>query len=1058
MSEDDTLKTIRIVAFSGKPEDWNRWSKTFLAVTTARGMREVIKPTKPEEDQDEDQNDRVYSELMLACRDDVTFGIIEESISENFPEGDARIAWKKLCDKFEPKSGMMKVQLKSEFQQSKLVNMEDDPDVWINKLELIRRRLKVLKISIEDDDMILHILNNLPKEYATTIEICEEDLSINKLDLETLRARLRSKYQRYQREKTESKTEPVALIGQRQYKGLGCNHCGKPGHASKDCWELEENKKKKEEYQKKRQGNNNNGGNNNNHNNNGNNNRNNNRFQQNNNNNNRRNWNGPRCFNCNQLGHKADRCDQPKKNDNNNNKDGNKVAMRAVNKDFILMGMGENGKIKSNTWILDSGASGHMTNSLEGFITLKPEQRRITVGNGTKMAVVQSGSWKGMFKNTKGEYQPIVLQPVGYVPELICSLFSMTTALSENWKSKGNKNGITLMKDSIEITFGKRVDSVLGFLFSAEFMTSNNMAMVSLKQNKTMTYKQAHLILGHIGEDKVRATAAKFGWNLTTNNCICEGCAITKAKQKNMNREAENKSTTPGERLMIDTSSIKDPKGKETGKFWLLIVDKATDMKWSYFIKNKDNQVSIIVEFIKHQRHLHPKAGTFICCDNAGENLTLEKECKREGLGVQFEFTSRYTPQQNGKVERSFATLFGRMRAMMITAGLDQDKRYELWTEAASTATKLSNKVVDNKNNKSAQEKYYGKKEKSDANKLKSFGELGIVTDKPGAGIKNKLSNRGRICMFVGYAKGHAENVYQMYNLQTKKILLTRDIIWTKRFYGSQKGKTSTQFFIKIELEEKKKQNQIEETVSHGTEEINFVNKANDNSLDKLDMAHQELMNVRFEKDKTKEKLGRELRGLRSYNNPGRLELEDQALFCFNVIDDKGEQEEPATFQEAWYHNDPVEREKWRQSIRLEFRQMIRNGVWRNKGTNSLPANRKGIGTKWVFKKKKNGVYRSRLVAKGYDQIAGVDFQYNFAPVTSEVTLRILLVTWIVNNLFAEIADVQTAFLHGDLEEEIFIKIPPGYKEFLAETNETIDEQFLKLEKSTYGLVQAARS
>jgi len=123
-----------------------------------------------------------------------------------------------------------------------------------------------------------------------------------------------------------------------------------------------------------------------------------------------------------------------------------------------------------------------------------------------------------------------------------------------------------------------------------------------------------------------------------------------------------------------------------------------------------------------------------------------------------------------------------------------------------------------------------------------------------------------------------------------------------------------------------------------------------------------------------------------------------------------------------------------------------------------LPPGRKGIGTKWVFKKKKNGVYRARLVAKGYNQVAGVDFQYNFAPVTSEVTLRILLIMWVVDNLFAEVADVQTAFLHGDLEEELFITLPPGYKEYLAEQNETMDGKYLKLEKSTYGLVQAARS
>ncbi len=62
---------------------------------------------------------------------------------------------------------------------------------------------------------------------------------------------------------------------------------------------------------------------------------------------------------------------------------------------------------------------------------------------------------------------------------------------------------------------------------------------------------------------------------------------------------------------------------------------------------------------------------------------------------------------------------------------------------------------------------------------------------------------------------------------------------------------------------------------------------------------------------------------------------------------------------------------------------MIQNGVWRKKGLNNLPYNRKDIGTIWVLKEKKNGVFPARLVAKGYDQIAGVNFQYIFALVTS---------------------------------------------------------------------------
>ncbi len=55
----------------------------------------------------------------------------------------------------------------------------------------------------------------------------------------------------------------------------------------------------------------------------------------------------------------------------------------------------------------------------------------------------------------------------------------------------------------------------------------------------------------------------------------------------------------------------------------------------------------------------------FIRCDNAGENGTLKKQIDNDGRNIKFEFTARNTPQQNGKVERAFATLYCRMRAMM---------------------------------------------------------------------------------------------------------------------------------------------------------------------------------------------------------------------------------------------------------------------------------------------------------------------------------------------------------------------------------------------------------
>ena len=82
---------------------------------------------------------------------------------------------------------------------------------------------------------------------------------------------------------------------------------------------------------------------------------------------------------------------------------------------------------------------------------------------------------------------------------------------------------------------------------------------------------------------------------------------------------------------------------------------------------------------------------------------------------------------------------------------------------------------------------------------------------------------------------------------------------------------------------------------------------------------------------------------------------------------------------------------------------------------------------------KKNGVFCARLVAKGYNQIAGVNFMYNFAPVMNDTMFKVLLTLWLKGNFVAKALDVKTAFLHGKLEEELFITIPEGYKEFAEE-------------------------
>ena len=105
---------------------------------------------------------------------------------------------------------------------------------------------------------------------------------------------------------------------------------------------------------------------------------------------------------------------------------------------------------------------------------------------------------------------------------------------------------------------------------------------------------------------------------------------------------------------------------------------------------------------------------------------------------------------------------------------------------------------------------------------------------------------------------------------------------------------------------------------------------------------------------------------------------------------------------------------------------------------------------KWVFKIKRNGVFRARLVACGYSQVPGVDFTDFYSPVINDVTFRIIIVVMMLNKLEARIINIETAFLEGELNEEIYMKVPDGYKEVLEENAEGC---CLLLEKPLYGTV-----
>ena len=113
-------------------------------------------------------------------------------------------------------------------------------------------------------------------------------------------------------------------------------------------------------------------------------------------------------------------------------------------------------------------------------------------------------------------------------------------------------------------------------------------------------------------------------------------------------------------------------------------------MCWSLFIRKKSELPSSVIEILNSIINSNRKI-MFIRSDNAGENISLEKECEKYHLGIKFEYTSRSTPQHNGVVERKYQTLYNRLRATMNEDGFEDKMRYDLWAECALCVTILEN-------------------------------------------------------------------------------------------------------------------------------------------------------------------------------------------------------------------------------------------------------------------------------------------------------------------------------------------------------------------------------
>ncbi|KAK8613675.1 hypothetical protein V6N13_101432 [Hibiscus sabdariffa] len=366
------------------------------------------------------------------------------------------------------------------------------------------------------------------------------------------------------------------------------------------------------------------------------------------------------------------------------------------------------------------------------------------------------------------------------------------------------------------------------------------------------------------------------------------------------------------------------------------------------------------------------------------------------------ELTPPGTPQWNGVSERRNRTLLDMVRSMMSHTDLPTS----FWGYALETAAFTLNRVPSKSVQKTPHEMWTGRR--PNMSFMKIWGCKAYVKHQ----MSTKLEPKSEKCTFVGYPK--ETRGYYFYN--ENKVFVARTGVFLEKEFLTNSGKGRN-----IELEEVQQQQVIEPEV----EPISQAVEKNPTDLETQPLR----------------------RSTRERHEPERYGFLVTTHGDVILVD----QDEPKTYQEAVSSPDS---EKWLEAMRSEMDSMSENQVWT---LVEQPEGIKPIGCKWVFKKKTNmdgnvQTYKGRLVAKGFRQIHGVDYDETFSLVAMIKSIRILLAVAAFHDYEIWQMDVKTAFLNGKLEEDVYMTQPEGFV-----TPEDAGK-VCKLQRSIYGLKQASRS
>lgn len=652
-------------------------------------------------------------------------------------------------------------------------------------------------------------------------------------------------------------------------------------------------------------------------------------------------------------------------------------------------------------WCIDSGASSHMCHDESLFENFSADlSRSVTLANGNSIVAEGSGNIFLNIKPKSIDEKKVELHDVLLVPGLDEDLISVHKLTQKGLKVLFEEDDCYIIKGKDKWNVATYADGLY------RVRLSTDVKLHAAVDKKGHCIHDWHKILAHRNLADIQAMGSK-GLVIRKCNCdfLCEPCIKGKMSRKPFPK----KGSEAVETLECIATDVCGPIQIESighSRYFMTFTDTYSGYCDVYFMKRKDECPSIVRRHIeKLKNHLNKKP-KILRSDRGTEYLNKDLQTFLADEGIKFECTVGYAPEQNGTAERMNRTLMEPARTMLAEAGLP--KCY--WAEAVRHSCYVYNRLVNRKHKKTPLELMYGTK--PDYNNIYQFGcDVYVMVPKE---KRKKLDDKAVKRTYIGFDEN--SKGFRVTDPRTQRIVVTRDIVFLKN--SPLKKDDSLTFNISEEL------NGISETEKFDSLEA---------SLDEDDEF--------FDAEELPEP---PRRSVRSNINQRPRYLEDYMLYSVTETNDLFE---PRTYQEAITCKDKKE---WMSAIQEEMTSIERNNTWE---LTDLPEGRKTIGSKWVFKIKTNEFglparYKARLVAQGFSQKYGVDYDEVFAPVVRSTTFRALMSVAGSRNYIVKHYDVKNAFLNSDLDEEIYLKPPPGFEG---------NDKVCKLRKSLYGLKQAAR-